>query len=88
MTDKQRALLGDRDAAKRLTEQGVELPCPFCGGTVVSVGHGWYDNHYEAVCDARNGGCGTSTGVRRSEYEARLAWNTRAAVEMEGGDAK
>lgn len=32
MTDEQKALLGDHEAAKRLTEQGVLLPCPFCGG--------------------------------------------------------
>ena len=32
MTDVQRALLGDRAAAERLTEAGVLLPCPWCGG--------------------------------------------------------
>ena len=32
MTDEQRALLGDHEAAKRLTEAGVLVPCPFCGG--------------------------------------------------------
>ena len=26
------AQLGDKEAAKRLTEQGVLLPCPCCGG--------------------------------------------------------
>ena len=30
MTDIKRALLGDHEAAKRLTEVGVLLPCPFC----------------------------------------------------------
>lgn len=28
----QRAFLGDHEAAKRLTEAGVLLPCPGCGG--------------------------------------------------------
>lgn len=28
------AMLGDHEAAKRLTEQGVLLPCPFCGREV------------------------------------------------------
>ena len=28
------ALLGDHEAAKRLTEAGVLVPCPFCGGDV------------------------------------------------------
>lgn len=32
MTDIQRAMLGDHDAAARLTEQGVLLPCPWCYG--------------------------------------------------------
>lgn len=30
----QRALLGDHEAAKRLTEAGVLLGCPFCGSGV------------------------------------------------------
>ena len=78
MTDKTRALLGDHEAAKRLTEKGVLLGCPFCGGTVVVVGYDWCTNCFEAVCDARNGGCGASTGACRSIKEASLAWNTRA----------
>lgn len=32
--DMKRALLGGREAAKRLSEAGVLLPCPFCGGAV------------------------------------------------------
>lgn len=32
MDDKTRALLGDREAAKRLTDAGVLLPCAHCGG--------------------------------------------------------
>ena len=32
MDDKTLALLGDSAAAERLTEAGVLLPCPFCGG--------------------------------------------------------
>lgn len=35
MTDIQRALLGDHDAAARLTEQGVLIPCPCCKGEAV-----------------------------------------------------
>ena len=31
--DVKRALLGDREAAKRLTDAGVLLPCHRCGGT-------------------------------------------------------
>lgn len=32
MTDEKRALLVDHEASKRLTEAGVLLPCPGCGG--------------------------------------------------------
>ena len=31
MTEEKRALLGDHEAAKRLTEKGIVLPCPWCG---------------------------------------------------------
>ena len=31
--DVRAALLGDHEAAKRLTEAGVMLPCPWCGET-------------------------------------------------------
>lgn len=33
--DVKRALLGDREAAKRLTEAGALLPCSFCGNDAV-----------------------------------------------------
>ena len=35
MDDYRRALLGDREAAKRLTDAGVLVPCPFCGNDAV-----------------------------------------------------
>lgn len=34
MDDIKLALLGDHEAARRLTDAGVLLPCPFCGGNV------------------------------------------------------
>ena len=34
--DVQAALLGDHEAARRLTEAGVLVPCPFCGGNNIS----------------------------------------------------
>lgn len=36
MDDKTRALLGDHEAAKRLTDAGVLLPC-MCGGVPAEV---------------------------------------------------
>ena len=32
LDEKTRALLGDHEAAKRLTDAGVLVPCPFCKG--------------------------------------------------------
>ena len=37
LTDIQRAMLGDHDAAARLTEQGVMIPCR-CGATPTLFG--------------------------------------------------
>ena len=34
MNDVKRALLGDHEAAKRLTDAGVLVPCPMCGATI------------------------------------------------------
>ena len=34
MTDEQKAMLGDHEAAKRLTDAGVLVPC-MCGGARV-----------------------------------------------------
>ena len=38
MTDEKRALLGDHEAAKRLTEAGVRIPCR-CGakGEIITM---------------------------------------------------
>lgn len=59
MDDKTLALLGDHEAAERLTEAGVLLECPFCGESVdgeteredisesgiVKNGFGWFLYH-------------------------------------------
>ena len=94
MDDIKLAMLGNKEAAKRLTDAGVLLGCPWCGKTVAHVGtiaehelmdedapgYDWCANHYDTACDATNGGCGGHTGPYKSEYEARLAWNTRAPI--------
>lgn len=86
------ALLGNHEAAKRLTEKGVLLGCPWCGGEVSIVN---YDprlyrpsrNHTYAIvcseCDIMFGWDVDYGGRFDTEDEARLAWNTRVAVEME-----
>ena len=76
MTDDVRAaMLGDHEAAKRLTEAGVLLSCPMCGKA--SVLHS-IDNckTVYAACPA----CGLMTRAYKGHYKARLAWNTRAPV--------
>ena len=35
MKDEKAALLGDQEAARRLTDAGVLLPCLFCGGNSI-----------------------------------------------------
>ena len=69
------ALLGDHEAAKRLTEAGVLLPC--CG--VQPILHRFEPlNCYGIEC-GENGHI-HNTSFCDSEYEARLAWNTRAPI--------
>ena len=69
------ALLGDHEAAKRLTDAGVLVPCQRCAGVpkleseFPDVGYFFY------TCS-----CGIETGAYPTKYEARLAWNTRAPI--------
>ena len=79
MDDVELALLGSKEAAKRLTDAGVLVPCPFCGGKV-------YENQWE---DIERGGirvvmqctkCNIQTPVSVSVRRAHLAWNTRAPI--------
>lgn len=84
MTDEQKALLGDHEAAKRLTEKGVLLPCPFCGSQAkIKEPKGARvfpaDIYYNAVCTE----CFAVGPAGKSDGYARHIWNTRAAVEME-----
>lgn len=76
MNDEKRALLGDHEAAKRLTEAGVLVPCPFCGGEAMVE----YDTiepfEYAVFC----GDCGVMPTTSEDEQVARLAWNTRAQI--------
>ena len=75
MDDIKLALLGDHEAAKRLTDAGVLVPC--CGRAPqlnCFIGLGAW-----AVECSVNGHI-HNTGLCNSEFEARLAWNTRAPV--------
>ena len=76
MDDIKLALLGDKEAAKRLTDAGVLVPCPFCGGEAMAE----YDTiepfEYVVFC----GDCGVMTGTSEDEQVARTEWNTRAPI--------
>ena len=46
MDEIKRALLGDKEAQRAVTERGELLPCYRCGGTRIALKHnGWY--YYE-----------------------------------------
>lgn len=78
MTDIQRAMLGDHDAAARLTEQGVLIPCR-CGATPTLFGDrfntGSAELHCIVVCQ-----CHSRTNMREGRRAAILEWNTRAPL--------
>ena len=84
MSDEQKAMLGDREAAKRLTDAGGLVPCWHCGGTDIIIrkvdglfGKSAYQRTYKYV-QCRT--CFSQTGYNRTEPKARLAWNTRAPI--------
>ena len=76
MTDIQRAMLGDHEAAARLTEQGMLLECPFCGGEAMVEYDTTEPFEYAVFC----GDCGVMPTTSEDEQVARLAWNTRAPL--------
>ena len=77
MDDIKLALLGDHEAAKRLTDAGVLVPCPFCGSTEIIVFQNVKDSTAQwASCMD----CLSFSSRRTSKYAALLAWNTRAPI--------
>ena len=79
------AMLGDHEAAKRLTDAGVLVPC-MCGRTPKEHGpEDWEPTFY----DPDSGGdpvsieceCGIGFSIWSYDYyRTRLAWNTRAPI--------
>lgn len=74
MDDIKRALLGDQEAARRMTEAGVLIPCPGCGGNNTKICYVCGD-HF-GMCKT----CGWTGPMRNTDYDASLAWNTRAPI--------
>ena len=79
MTDIQRAMLGDHEAAERLTEKGVLLPCPFCKKPV-SV----WESHYGVINVVECMHCNIRFVIKWSAannaHELADKWNTRAPI--------
>lgn len=85
MYDIKLALLGDHEAAERVTDAGVLVPC-MCGRTPKEHGpEDWKPTFY----DPDSGGdpvsieceCGVNFSIWSYDYyETRLAWNTRAPI--------
>lgn len=68
------AMLGDHEAAKRVTDAGVMIPCPGCGKQNIKMRYVCGDHFSECI------ECGWTGPMKNSESEARLAWNTRAPI--------
>ena len=67
------ALLGDQDAALRLSKKGSLLPCPWCGGENILTSYDSLSSHCECASCCTHGPS-VWDGTRE---EAILAWNTR-----------
>ena len=76
MTDVQRALLGDHEAAERVTARGELLPCPWCNRTPEVEYDVLEPFEWAAICPL----CGIYPGCCDTEMQARLVWNTRAPI--------
>ena len=75
MDDKTLALLGDREAQERLTDAGVLLKCPFCGG-IPTV-----KNLAGDCCTIKCYRCDTELGGRWLKRNSAIrVWNTRAPI--------
>ena len=91
MDDVTLAMRGDHEAAKRLTDAGVLLPCPTCHGDA-RLNTWRIEAQRKNPSVVRCSKCGLDTRVYDRIKDARLAWNTRAPIlsseEMEMLDGK
>lgn len=73
--------------AKPVEQRQELLPCPFCGNKLArtfETNDEYLEEElpmhllqYRVICDACDGGCGGSSGFRKTAPEARNLWNTR-----------
>lgn len=77
MTDIQKAILGDKDAAERLTAAGVMVPCPWCKSNNIEIDDSFSNsNCYYGICQ----NCASSGPSGSNEKEAIQNWNTRSPI--------
>ena len=77
MNDVKLAALGDKEAAKRLTDTGVLLPCGHCKGKAVLVeGKVRAPGKYRVVCCE----CFCATMWCSLKEDAIAIWNTPAPI--------
>ena len=80
MDDVTLALQGNKEAAKRLTEKGVMIPCPKCGGRAEVYeypGEDW-QQPYTAKCKKND--CFWIGKDFPTRKQAIREWNTRAPI--------
>ena len=76
MDDVKLAVLGNGEAAKRLTEAGVLLECPFCGGKAMMEYDTMEPFEWAVFC----GDCGVMPTSSEDKQVSALVWNTRAPI--------
>ena len=76
MDDVKLALLGNKEAAKRLTEAGVLVPC--CCGRKAHIKKRDKIIAYKVCCESIS--CGNETMWWPDEATAIRVWNTRAPI--------
>lgn len=75
LSEKDRALLGDREAQEAITARGELLPCPFCGGAAVKRGFTTRGAKWVSCADCI---CDGETGM--TPKEAVRNWNHRQTL--------
>lgn len=75
MNDKKlirRALMGNKQAQRECTENGIVLPCPFCGGRNIITSNWGMFRCWCPDCHSKSEDC-------LNEVDAIKSWNTRPA---------
>lgn len=88
MTDEKRALLGDHEAAKRLTDAGVLLPCPFCGREVILRRvSSTYKTSPTVIMDEWTAECPNGC-IRNNVYKSEIFQDEKGAVIIKNNGAE